>query len=177
MATTNGRKESEEDCADPVPSRSYRVKFESGPGVAVYGCPSKGGMYFLSPCFGVELEFLKLDRFGNTEILQAGSSQVDEDDHCNRMCQLDATWWRSRRAFNSALFDGPRPAGPFLSVGWPAGGGVWVIKTTLEEADKKGTAKIYNAYSIEERCKMIEQLGGVFYADPKDCPHLDLSWQ
>lgn len=62
----------------------------------------------------------------------------------------------------------------FLKVGWPAGGGVWVLKTTVGVADEKGAAIILNAYSMEERCKAIEQLGRVYYADAKDCPDLDL---
>ncbi len=34
---------------------------------------------------------------------------------------------------------------------------------------------LFNAYSMEERCIWIEKLGGTFYADPKDCPDLDLA--
>jgi hypothetical protein len=63
----------------------------------------------------------------------------------------------------------------FIKVGWPAAGGVWVLKTTKDEASRKGVAIIYNAYNMEERCKAIKQVGGVFYADPKDCLDLDLA--
>jgi hypothetical protein len=31
---------------------------------------------------------------------------------------------------------------------------------------------------MEERCKITEPVGGIFYADPKDYPYLDLAtWQ
>ena len=33
---------------------------------------------------------------------------------------------------------------------------------------------LFNAYTMDERCNIIEQLGGTFYANPKDCPDLDL---
>ncbi len=33
---------------------------------------------------------------------------------------------------------------------------------------------LFNAYTMDERCSIIEQLGGTFYANPKDCPDLDL---
>lgn len=45
----------EEDSTDPLPSGRFRVKFASGPGATVFGWPSNGGIYVLSPYFGVEL--------------------------------------------------------------------------------------------------------------------------
>lgn len=38
--------------------------------------------------------------------------------------------------------------------------------------ERRGEAS--NSLSIEERCELIEMLGGVFYTDPKICPYLDL---
>lgn len=61
-----------------------------------------------------------------------------------------------------------------LIIGWPAGGGVWVFKTTYLDAIEKGVGRIKNAFNMEERCRAIEQLGGTFYADPKECPDFDL---
>lgn len=58
--------------------------------------------------------------------------------------------------------------------GWPSEGGVWVLHTTVVEATKKGTGLIHSAYNMEERCKVIKQMGGFFHADPKNCPYLDL---
>lgn len=90
--------------------------------------------------------------------------------------QLGATWWRSEHAYDMAYFTSPKGEdGRFLRVGWETGGGVWVLSTTKQGADQKGTAIIQNAYTMEERCKAIEKLGGVFYANPVDCPELDLS--
>ena len=64
---------------------------------------------------------------------------------------------------------------PILLVGWPKDGGVWVFKATEIEAFLKGSGRVANAYTMKERCKAIEQIGGSFYADPKQCPHLDLT--
>jgi hypothetical protein len=63
----------------------------------------------------------------------------------------------------------------FIAAGWPAGGGVWVLREDAERAGEKDAGMLFNAYTMEERCAIIEQLGGTFYADPKDCPHLDLA--
>lgn len=61
-----------------------------------------------------------------------------------------------------------------IIVGYPATGGVWVLCLPRNEAGRKGVGVVYNAYSIEERCKVIESFGRVFYADPDDSPELDL---
>lgn len=39
--------------------------YDLGPGVAVTGWPSQGGMYTLKVCSRVDLEFLELDLFNN----------------------------------------------------------------------------------------------------------------
>lgn len=61
-----------------------------------------------------------------------------------------------------------------LHVGWPETGGVWVLHTTVNDARRKGIGLLGNAYTMQERCMMIEWLGGVFYDDRRDCPYLDL---
>jgi hypothetical protein len=86
IATTNNLWATKEDSAGPLPSSRFRVEFASGPGVTVLGWPSKGGIYVLSPCFGVELDFLELDRFHNTERPSKSNadSKSDEEAHCDR---------------------------------------------------------------------------------------------
>ncbi|KAA8650407.1 hypothetical protein EYZ11_012261 [Aspergillus tanneri] len=164
----------EVDCVPSEPNRTACVTSSYNAGVTVYGWPSKGGLYALYDCLGVELEFLGFDRF-NPPKLRAGS-QAKEDAHCDRMRQLGATWWKSE--IGTDLFrreiEGPKLTDEYLRVGWPAGGGVWVLHTTIEVAAEKGAGLTHNAYNMEERCKVIKQMGGVFYADPKDCPYLDL---
>jgi hypothetical protein len=69
------------------------------------------------------------------------------------------------------LLDGPvlEPPNSFVTTGWLMSGGIWVLSTTKGEATEKDTGVLFNANSMEERCRISEQLGGVLYADPKDC--------
>ncbi|RAL09284.1 uncharacterized protein BO97DRAFT_427554 [Aspergillus homomorphus CBS 101889] len=60
------------------------------------------------------------------------------------------------------------------SSGWAATGGVWVLHCTRAKAARKGASRNHIAATMEERCQVIEKLGGVFYANPRDCLHLDL---
>ena len=62
----------------------------------------------------------------------------------------------------------------FISTVWSDEGGVWVLTATNNVDGGKGAGMFFNAYTREERCTWIEKLGGIFYADPKDCPDLDL---
>ncbi|KGO45363.1 hypothetical protein PEX1_058290 [Penicillium expansum] len=152
------------------------VSHGSGPGVTVYGFPSKGGIYVLHDCLGVELDFLRHDRFQDTP--RPSKSDPDykakEDAHCDDMRRLGATWWRRLFLAYEKEMTGESETEEFTRVGWPASGGVWVLHSTVAEARNMGSGIIHNANSMEERCKVIEQLGGIFYADPKDCPYLDL---
>ena len=69
----------------------------------------------------------------------------------------------------------PDPPNSFIATGWPTTGGVWVLSTTKGEAAEKEVGVLFRAYSMDERCEVIEQLGGIFYSNPKNCPHLDLA--
>jgi len=52
-------------------------------------------------------------------------------------------------------------------------GGLWVLAIDRLEGWEKGVGRIENAANMEEKCKEIEKLGGVFYANPRDCSLLD----
>lgn len=62
--------------------RRFRFSYGYGPGVDVYGWPSKGGVYVLHDCLGVELDFLGYDRFDLPRDLV--EPQPEEDEHCDR---------------------------------------------------------------------------------------------
>lgn len=157
----------------------FRADFTGGPGVVVYGFPAKGGLYELYPCFNVDLDFLGLDRLHPTPLpppAKDADSRAEEDAHCRRMRQLGATYYRDLGEWELKVFEsvtrGYSSAVNPLKIGWPStGGGVWALKgpgTGVRDA------AFYNALDMDERCKIIEELGGTFYADPKDCPYLDL---
>ncbi|KUI60653.1 hypothetical protein VP1G_07875 [Cytospora mali] len=159
---------------DDTNNDRFRSQFVLGPGVDVKGLPARGGRYMLIEATGVELDFLGLDRFHDAERppgVDAGSP--DEEAHCARMRQLGATWWSSTHDYVEWRL-GDIGDSPYVKVGWPAGGGVWVLSTTYNEAGDRGVAIIHNAYNMEERCKALEKLGAVFYENPRDCQDLDL---
>lgn len=93
------------------------------------------------------------------------------------MRQLGAEWWESEHAWaaNQRVVRQIPQKKTFIATGWPAGGGVWVLSEDQEVASMKQAGMLFNAFTMEERCKIIEQLGGTFYANPKDCPDLDLA--
>ncbi|KXX78445.1 hypothetical protein MMYC01_201423 [Madurella mycetomatis] len=157
-----------------------RVSYGAKPGALVFGWPAKGGVYLLTAASAVEIEFLGYGRFQQVPRPDPTNpdTAADEESHCNKMRQLGAKWWRSEHAW----FADRRKVSPygriwesFLATGWPAGGGVWVLSEDKEVAGRKGAGRLFNARTMEERCKIIEQLGGTFYANPKDCPDLDLA--
>ncbi|KAJ5132558.1 hypothetical protein N7448_006716 [Penicillium atrosanguineum] len=64
----------------------------------------------------------------------------------------------------------------YIRAGWTTDGGVWIWKTAIGEANKKGRATLQNTSMMDERCELIEKLCGVCYTDPKACPYLNLPW-
>jgi hypothetical protein len=90
--------------------------------------------------------------------------------------QLGPKWWQNNNVRLQSQIS-PIPderENEYIQVGWTSDGGVWVWETTRLEASGIGGAQLQNARTMQERCMMIEKLGGTFYADPKDCPFLDL---
>lgn len=164
----------------PGDNKPWRVKFGDGPGASVRGWPSKGGLYTLYTCLTVELDFLGLDRFKKADRPQnTTSAEADEEAHCKRMRQLGAKWWPSADDEAMWWFQNPEESWeltkPVTYFGWPAQGGVWVLNTTIIGASQIGAGRIHIAITMDERCKIMEDLGAVYYAKPEDCPLLDLS--
>ncbi|KAF5518717.1 hypothetical protein CGCA056_v009535 [Colletotrichum aenigma] len=153
-----------------------RSSFGLGAGVRVQGWPSKGGTYILKDCVRVELDFLEVDRFKPS---RRSDDEEEEDAHCERMRKLGATWWKSDQALAVAELFGAKEKkhlqDPVIIARWPASGGVWVLTKPRIEAIKMGTGIIKLSKDIEERCRLIKELGGVFYEDPKECLDLDLA--
>ncbi|KAJ5992963.1 hypothetical protein N7451_008687 [Penicillium sp. IBT 35674x] len=165
--------------------QEYWLYYPAEAGLMVTGWPSQGGVYKLDVYSRLELEFLGLDLFNNTRRPSTSDPewQNKENAHCDRMRRLGPTWWKNELAyFHNELvilsgYDGVWGGmhNNYIRVGWPTGGGVWVWQPTDEaEAREKGGAKLQNANTMDERCELIKSLGGTFYADPQNCPYLDL---
>lgn len=86
VAMTDNSWDAKEDSTDLPLSINFIVQFASGPGADVFGWPSRGGIYVLSPCFGVELDFLELDRFCDKSRPPTSDADFksDEEVHCDR---------------------------------------------------------------------------------------------
>ncbi|KAI1086312.1 hypothetical protein F5B19DRAFT_479712 [Rostrohypoxylon terebratum] len=147
----------------------FRTQFGVRSGAAVRGYPSYGGVYVLH-CNAVELDFLGLDRF---HIAMRALDQEEEDAHCNNMRRLGATWWESEAAYRQKTMDPDRSGDPVTFVGWPPGGGVWVLRTTHEDASARGVGRINNCHTMEERCRLINHMGGTFYENPREGLYLE----
>lgn len=142
----------------------FRTQFGVRSGAAVRGYPSHGGLYVLH-CNAVELDFLHLDRF---HIAMRSPDQEEEDAHCANMRKLGAMWWESEEAYIRKAMDPNKYNDPVVFVGWPAGGGAWVLRTTHGDASERGIGRINNAYNMEEQCRIIRQMGGIYYENPRD---------
>jgi hypothetical protein len=165
-----------EDCTGPMvevfEKSTYRTEFTAGSLTIVRGWPSTGGFYILS-CDGVELEFLGLDRFEPTPRSQ---DPAEEDAFCAKMRRLGPRWYRDLEAeADESLGGGYRTDRVVKAFGWPADGGVWALKMPKMDSYFKGMSRIRNAFSMDERCRQIEKLGGVFYSNPAKCPDLNLA--
>ncbi|KAI6081935.1 hypothetical protein F4821DRAFT_248215 [Hypoxylon rubiginosum] len=150
---------------------SFRTQFGVRSGAAVRGYPSRGGIYVLH-CNPVELDFLQLDRF---HIAMRAMDQKEEDRHCFNMRKLGATWWESEEAYARRAMEWyDRTKEPVTYVGWPSSGGVWVLRTTQGDASERGVGRINNAFNMEERWRIIRDMGGIFYENPRDGLDLDV---
>jgi hypothetical protein len=90
---------------------------------------------------------------------------------------LGATWYSSAFALGEEMLneavlvpDGEKSDNaPYIKTGWPSNGkGVWVLNTTQGRASELGAARIYNAIDMDERCRIIQSIGGVYYSDPEN---------
>lgn len=165
-----------EDCTGPMvevfEKSTKRTEFTSGSLTIVRGWPSTGGFYVLG-CDGVQLEFLGLDRFEPTPRSQ---NPAEEDAFCANMRKFGAKWYRDLEAEAAdSLGEEYRYDHEVKAFGWPVDGGVWALKMPYMDSYMKGMGRIRNAFSMEERCRQIEKLGGVFYSDPAKCPDLKLA--
>ncbi|KUL82787.1 hypothetical protein ZTR_10886 [Talaromyces verruculosus] len=150
--------------------------FGLGPGSpTAYGWPKKGGIYVSNDCVGINLEFLRFDRLGeetDSKKEMRLNNEQEEEAQCNKMRQLGATWWESYHAHEIASISViEKYDDVLLYIGWQTTGGLWVLSMTQREAydlERPSGLIYYNARDMDERCGMIERLGGTFYEDPNE---------
>ncbi|KAL8854336.1 MAG: hypothetical protein Q9221_000822 [Calogaya cf. arnoldii] len=120
----------------------------------------------------LELDFLGLDRF--SEALKPDDA-TDEDALCQRMRAMGAEWFRDEEDAekwpSSIIREGKRTGKQKLWFGWPEDGGAWVLELEEFDAGRKGVGRIYNACTMEERCRVLETLGATFFGKAADYLH------
>lgn len=132
--------------------------------------------------------------------LKRDEDQAREDAFCQQLLRLGAKLWDSMIRFQvvEALRSGrdpaytrgrPRGTQPdptkrekrWVSVGWPAAGGLWVAEfetadqgTTIQEEEDLppedlGLAKVWLARTMEERCQLLrDEFKGRYYSDVEE---------
>jgi len=146
---------------EPLPA--IRTQF-GGLATVTYGWPSTGGLWVHDRCYGLELDFLGLDRF-NESATQRDSDVAAEDAFCKRLELIGARFWDDEYDYNKQTVQFFKPR--VLWTGWPAivpDDGVWALWTEDYEGAEIGVSRIRNAFTMQERCKAIEMLGGQFFA-------------
>ena len=171
-----------------------RTKFLAG-SCKTTAYPSMGGLvlgHFSPP----ELDYLALSRMTPAN---RSSSPADEDDLAARMLGLGANWWPSWNFYSrhreriSELIPYDYHFPPVVHVGIPQGShGVWVFKHSADEQtfDAKHPRKPYldrepddwegrirMAMSMDERCQVIKDFGGMHFETAEDCPDISTSLQ
>ena len=159
--------------------RNERVElvFPGGGWNRVMCWPSVGGIIINPHVSSVELDFLHLSRF---EAPPRSFNADEEDAFCRQLRRTGGKWWIHYDDFTDAVDKGTRPRTAKereeLVLGWPEDGGVWVLREMNWNDNDLwvglGVFGLANAHTMEERCKAMEMLGAVYYANPEDCEYV-----
>lgn len=125
----------------------------------------------------IEMSSLDVDRFRDTA---RALEQADEDAFCARLRMYGASFWelppRWPEHINwcetiDACVEPTKKVG--LEVGFPASGGVWTLDTSRgwDRLHPKSFG-LHNALTMDERCEVIQDLGGHFCEDTQACPEM-----
>ncbi|KUJ18825.1 uncharacterized protein LY89DRAFT_551198, partial [Mollisia scopiformis] len=131
--------------------------------------PSVGGIIMTKHAHSVELDYIGVDHFYTT---YRSYNTTEEDEFCMKLRKIGGKWWHSIQDRDDAIDSGLRPVYPdeieVLFLGWPADGGVWILRLESWYQVNWVLGPIFNALNMEERCKAIELCGGTFVQDPED---------
>lgn len=174
MLISPGKTTQHETPSCPVRAYDNTVRFNPYNGFTIYGYPSSGGV-LVRHSNAVELVHLGIDRFQEAN---RASSISEEDAFCQRLGQMGASLWSSKASRIDAIFDegDTRKLAKQVQTGWPSSGkGVWVLEYVDNGRDremKRWRSLLKLCLTMDERCKIIEQAGGTFYANPDGCAAL-----
>ena len=98
-----------------------------------------------------------------------------EDEFAFQLLRLGARWWKSLSFYRhrSGQVEGgypwPDSYPPMLYIGYPSTGGVWVLAVRKDGFLPMDWARVEMAFTMDERCAMLEAVGATFYAVVDDC--------
>ena len=162
----------DEDIRCQLQTYDYTERYVPRDGPMVYGYPSSGGV-LIRDARTVELLHLELDRFKEAK---RSLNTAEEDAFCKKLVQIGATWWAGKGEWLDAVLgegDTAKMANR-VETGWPSSGrGVWVLEYPKNDREMRMGASLLNCcLNMDERCKMIQELGGIFYSDADACETL-----
>lgn len=160
------------------PTKRYDLDY------AKLSCWADDGVWIkrISP---VEMQHLHVDRFQDT---QRAGHQEEEGAFCARLRLHGASFWTlpprwpDWRLWCSSIECIPPSKRVNFEAGFPSTGGVWVLNATNPEMRYDGglgrplfknNVALKNALTMDERCHVIKELGGVFCQDVQACPEMD----
>lgn len=150
------------------PTQRYTLEYGS------VACWQRGGVWIahLTP---VELSFLGLDRFHDTE---RSDDQAEEDAFCARLRTMGASFWSLPPRWPDHVnwcedldFCVQPDHKVQLSLGFTDSGGVWVLDTSVGRDERyPQSLGLNNALTMEERCIVLKDLGAKFCESMAACP-------
>ncbi|PGH09695.1 hypothetical protein AJ80_07646 [Polytolypa hystricis UAMH7299] len=158
-----------------LPKRTDRLIFYGRP--VVYGWPSTGGK-ITKAVTAPEILHLGLDRFQESS---RAEDPAEEDEFCRKLRNIGGKWVPDGFDHLSIIMgeageEEREKVNTRIETGWPSSGrGVWGLKFNAEKDERKLTKKLPMlelAMSMDERCEVLEKIGGMFYENPEDCEDL-----
>lgn len=136
----------------------------------------------------VELDWLGLSLNDLTALVPPDLDDIAEDGLGLRLMQLGGRWWKSKDYYahhiNQEIFSYGHHYPPDLDVGYPASGGVLVLRTWADNSaydrdmpdippeKPENWTHLTLCATMEERCEMLRGLGAEWYASVEECHDL-----
>jgi hypothetical protein len=125
----------------------------------------------------VGLDFVGLDRIKDTP---RSTNETEEDGFCDRLQKFGPIWYEDELWYRYSAMgitselpyefpDGCSPSTPQKPptfYGYPSTGGLWVLELANDnELRRKRMGQLRNVFTMDEKSKVIEAMGGKFYTD------------
>ncbi len=138
-----------------------RTEFGKNGGTA-FGYPSSGGV-LIKDLDVVNALYLRIDRLAASK---RSSNVLEEDEFCERMRRIGATWWADEQEYVDVLLgvrERTEVEARVLVFGWPSDGrGVWVLRYASDRDVPRDLGRVNLAVNMDERCCVMKEFGATF---------------